>query len=278
MRVAVLMQPPTNPFHASLKRGFSLAGRAYSDLNIQFLIYHIDPNEPARIAELIRKVADRHDGLIVTLPNHPMIAAALQNASARMPTVTLATDIDDSDRSVYVGPDDFRAGRVAADLMGRFLQPQGGDIVVIAGLRDIGGHRDRERGFRAALNDFYPESRVAAVVESGEKFDRAGDIIYTALRDTPSIRGIYHLSSGALPVVEAIRKLGRQKDIKLITHELTEDRRALLRARAIDAIIDQNPEFEVRTAAENMARLLGRLDGTPRNTLISVQIYTPENA
>ncbi|SCM78214.1 LacI family transcription regulator [uncultured Pleomorphomonas sp.] len=278
MRVALLMQPPANPFHAALKRAFDLAGRVYSDLNIQFLVYHIDPNEPARIAELIRKAAERHDGLIVTLPNHPSIAAALRDASARLPTITLATDIDDSNRSAYVGPDDLRAGRVAGDLMGRFLQPQGGDIVIIAGLRDIGGHRDRERGFREVLRQFHPESRVVAVVESGEKFDRAGDVIYTALRNNPGIKGVYHLSSGALPVVEAIRALGRQNDVKLITHELTEDRRGLLRTRAIDAIIDQNPEAEVRTAAETMARLLGRLEGTPQNTLISVQIYMPENA
>jgi len=79
-------------------------------------------------------------------------------------------------------------------------------------------------------------------------------------------------------VVEAIRALGREGAVKLITHELTEDRRALLGARAIDAIIDQNPEFEARAAVETIARLFGRLDGAPKNTLIPVQIYMPENA
>src|SRR5208283_2873395 len=99
MRVAVMIQPPTNPFHASLKSALDLASRAYSDLNIQFLVYHIDPNEPARIADLISQAPVRHHGLIVTLPNHERIAAALRDVSARLPIVTLATDIDESNRS-----------------------------------------------------------------------------------------------------------------------------------------------------------------------------------
>ena len=46
----------------------------------------------------------------------------------------------------------------------------------------------------------------------------------------------------------------------------------------IDAIIDQNPEFETRTATETMARFLGRLEGEASSVITSIQIYTPENA
>ena len=205
MRIAVLIQPPTNPFHASLKRSFDITGRLYTDLNLQFLIYHIDPNEPEQIAQLVKKVTTQHDGLIVTLPNHELIAAALRQAAARLPTITLATEIDDSGRTAYVGPDDLRAGRVAGDLMGKFLSPEGGDVVVIAGLRGIGGHRDREQGFCEVLRKYYKTVHLSAVVETGEKFGRAGDIIFSVIRDNPNVKGIYHLSSGAKPVVEAIR-------------------------------------------------------------------------
>jgi LacI family transcriptional regulator len=278
MRVAVLMQPPANPFHAALRRGFDVASRLHADLNLQFLVHHIDPNAPGRIAGMIADLGRRHDGLIVTSPNHPLIAGALSEVSGRRPVVTLATDVDDSGRAAYVGPDDRRAGRVAGDLMGRFLRPSGGEVAIVAGLRGIGGHRDRERGFVEVLAEFYPETRVTEVVETGERFERAGDLVHALLGGNRHIRGLYHLSAGARPVVEAIRALGRQADMALITHELTEDRRALLRARAIDAVIDQNPEFEVRAAVETMARLLGRLDGTPGDLMIPVQIYTPENA
>ena len=75
----------------------------------------------------------------------------------------------------------------------------------------------------------------------------------------------------------ALKALHRE-DVVFITHELTPDRRELLRQGLIDAIIDQNPEFEVRAAIETMARLVGRLDGPSSNTIAPVHIHMIENA
>ena len=208
-------------------------------------------------------------------PETAAIAAALRAVAAAVPVVTLATDIPDSGRHAYVGPDDRRAGRVAGDLMGRFLGSGGGEVLMIAGLLAIAGQRDREAGFRAVLREHHPACRVTAVRESGEDAERAGQIVVAALRDSPGLGGIYHASVGAAPVVAALRAC-RRSDVVFITHELTDDRRALLRARALDAVVDQNPAAEVRTAVETMARLLGRLDGEPATTLTPVQIFTAE--
>ncbi len=62
-----------------------------------------------------------------------------------------------------------------------------------------------------------------------------------------------------------------------VTHELTEDRRALLRSRKIDAIIDQDTAIEVRSVTHIMARLLGRADGAVATVLAPVRIFTAEN-
>ena len=64
----------------------------------------------------------------------------------------------------------------------------------------------------------------------------------------------------------------------IVVHELTESRRSLLRQRAIDAVIDQNPALEARVAVETVARLLGRMEGEPTSTLTEIRIYMPENA
>jgi LacI family transcriptional regulator len=168
---------------------------------------------------------------------------------------------------------------VAGDLLGRLLRPDGGHTVMIAGLRSMAGHREREAGFRSVLAAFYPESRVSAVLESHEDAQRAGLLVLHALKADPQVRGIYHASTGSVPVVQALRRLGRADDTTvLITHELTGHRRALLRERAIDAVIDQNPELEARLAVETMARLLGRLEGEPVTTVTDIQIYIAENA
>lgn len=193
------------------------------------------------------------------------------------PVVTLATDVRDCGRHAYVGPDDRRAGRVAGDLMGRFLGPTGGDIVMIAGLLSLIGNEEREMGLRSVLRERYPACRVAVVLESQERAERAGELVRDALLANPNIRGVYNVSAGAPPVVAALKALGRE-DVVFITHELTPDRCALLRQGLIDAIIDQNPEFEVRAAVETMASLTGRLEGPSSTTITPVHIHMIENA
>ena len=136
--------------------------------------------------------------------------------------------------------------------------------IMVAGLLAMVGHREREAGFRAVLAEHHLASRFVGVLESREDIDGAGHLVRDAVRRNPAIRGLYHASAGARPVVEALRAIGGASRVVFITHELTEDRRVLLRDRAIDAVIDQDPEAEVRVAVETMARLLGRLDGGAR--------------
>jgi LacI family transcriptional regulator len=278
LRVAVLIQPPTNPFHWELRQGIDVASKLYADLNLQFLVHHVDPNQPAKIAALIQSQTARCNGLIVTVPDHPLVAAALREASAQIPVVTLADDVADSGRAAYVGPDDQRAGRIAGDLMGRLLRPNGGHVVMIIGLAELRGHREREAGFRGVLAEFYPETAISEVIESREEQDRAGLIAHRAFAADPEIRGFYLCTTGAQQLVQSLQRLDKHGRIALIVHELTDSRRALLRQRAIDAVIDQNPALEVQVAVETIARLFGRLEGDPGSTVTDMRIYMPENA
>lgn len=278
LRIAVLIQAPKNPFHAALKDGIDLARRIYGGLNLQLLVQHIDPNDPANIAATIRRRPGKCDGLIISSPEHPLICDAVRVLSQTLPVVSLATDLADSDRAAYVGPDDRRAGRVAGDLMGRLLGAGGGRILMVAGLLDLAGQRAREAGFRAVLDEHYPACRLDQVLETGEEAEVAGRLVEAAFRADPALCGVYHASAGALAIVEALERLGRAQRTVIITHELTPNRRTLLQQRRIHAVIDQRPLLEARLAVETMARLLGRLPGEARSVATEIQIFMPENA
>ena len=107
---------------------------------------------------------------------------------------------------------------MAGDLMGRLLRPDGGHVLMIAGLRSMAGHRAREAGFRSVLAEFYSESKVSTVLESQEDAERAGLLILDAMKTDPQVRGIYHASTGTVPVVQALRQLDRANTTVLITH------------------------------------------------------------
>jgi hypothetical protein len=135
----------------------------------------------------------------------------------------------------------------------------------------------REIGFHEVLAEHYPGCCLSSVLQSGENAERVGLLTLPALKENPSIRGICHATSAASEVVEALASAKRRGANALIAHELTVERRALLKTRAIDAVIDQNPEFEVRAAVELMARLHGRMEGAQDSVITPVQICCPEN-
>ncbi|MCE6962196.1 LacI family DNA-binding transcriptional regulator [Cereibacter sphaeroides] len=278
LRIAVMIQHPKNPFHAALREGIDLAARLHDDLNMQFQVRHIVVRDAAGIAAAIRSLDRICDGLIISSAEEPGLCAAIRELAARVPVVTLATDLADSGRAAYVGPDDHRAGRVAGDLMARLLGPEGGRVMMMAGLMDFSGQRAREAGFRKVVAEHHPACRLVTVIETGEDHAVAGRLAEVAMRNDPDLRGIYHTSVGALAIVETLERMGRRNRVEIITHELTPNRRMLLRERRISAVIDQKPLLEARLAVEAMARLHGRLPGLPASISTDIQIFMPENA
>lgn len=278
LRIAVLIQPPSNPFHAALAAAVEAENRGPNPFNFQFRVIHIDPNRPERTAARLHEVEEGSDAVMICAAQHESVTAALGAFSRKgKPVIALATDLSDDVPHIYVGPDNRQAGRVAADLMGRLLSPEGGDIITIAGMFSMRGHGEREEGFRAVLEARYPACRICDVVESLEQGERAGALVARALKTHPGVRGIYNASSGARPIVDVLARHRPAARIVFVTHELTPERRRLLKEGLIDAIIDQDPALEVRTAINALAAQFGRLSEGPETTITPVQIHMIEN-
>lgn len=276
-RVAVMLQPPANPFHAELQAGIEQARKIFASLNIQMQILHIAADAHSVVARRVRELPDWADGLIVSASDTPEIAAAVRSVSSTIPVITLANDIANCGRLAYVGPDDERSGRVAADLLGVFMGARGGHVLVLAGRLDLAGQRARIRGFGEVLTRRHPACQVINILEAGEGCDSTADLVYRSLQVDPKIHGVYQLSVGATGVVQALEALDRQHDVYVVGHELTPNRRNLLRQRKIHAVLDQNPRLEARLAAESIAARLGRLDRDAGPLETSVQIFMAEN-
>lgn len=276
LRIAVLLQGPQNPFHMAGQQAFAQLLPHYRHLNMALAFFHADPNDHEAGARLIERAGERHDGLIITYPSSERIVAAINRQAARVPVLTFATDIPESARHAYIGPDDCKAGRIAGELMGRLL-PAGGDILVVAGLMHMTGQADRVEGFRAVIAERYPDCRILRIVESRESQERAGRLVDEALRRQPDLAGIYNASTGAQAIAEALAAHGRSRETMFITHELTANRRRLVREGLVDAIIDQDVEHGARLAIETMARLTGRLEGEAVSIFTPTHIHMREN-
>ncbi|SDJ01992.1 LacI family DNA-binding transcriptional regulator [Aliiruegeria lutimaris] len=276
-RVAVMVQPPTNPFHAELQAGIETARKMLAPLSVQMQVVHIPLGGHADIAKRIRGLRSWADGLIISTSDVPEIAEAIRSISDAIPVITLATDIADCGRVAYVGPNDERSGRIAGDLLGMFMGESGGHVMMLVGRLDMAGHRARAKGFSEILQRRHPQCVLSRMIETGEQRDLAHQLVHRSLKADPFIRGIYLLSVGATEVVEAVEGLGRQGTVHIVSHELTSNRRELLRQRRIHAVLDQNPRRETRLAAEAIACQLGRLAKVEEPLETNAQIFMAEN-
>ncbi len=274
-RIAILIQPPLNPFHAQLRQGIEQARAIHHDLNLLFQIEHIDPTRPDDIAARIARASGWADGMILTVPAAPQVVAAIEALPSRIPVVTMADDVPSPGRTAFVGPDDRQSGRVAGDLMG--LLAGTGEVLILIGRFDMPGHGARSGGFIDVLAERHPAIRVSEVLETHEDKSAAAAMALRAARVDPDLRGIYLCTTGCAELTTALAPIRQSRQIAVITHELTPERRIMLRDRKVQAIIDQKPVLEARLAVETMARLIGRLDGDAGSIATEIQIFMPES-
>jgi LacI family transcriptional regulator len=277
LRIAILTQKPTSPYFAALRQGFELAQKSFETYRVLCSVTFFDDLEPQSLANVIARASQKADAMIVVAYEHPLVVDAVSRAAKKIPVVTVASDLPDSGRLAYVGIDNRCAGRIAGELMGRFIGREGGQVMVIAGLRTYLGHEQRDGAFRAVLRRRFPACEVVATVESREDERSTERLTRDAFKKYPDLRGIYNISVGDDGIAHALRGLKREASTVLIGHELTPVSRRLLIEGVMDAVLDQSPFVEAVRAVE---AILGHYNrgapsGLPLQTPIS--IYLQEN-
>ena len=143
--------------------------------------------------------------------------------------------------------DNVAAGRTAASLMGRFL-PRGGKVAVIAGSLHLRDHAERLDGFRAALGAEFAAIDIIGPLEGHDERTETAEIVTGLLAEHADLAGLYNLGAGNAGLVSALEGSGRAGTVRVIAHELTAPTRAGLQSGAIDVVLDQNPDGEIREA------------------------------
>jgi len=277
LRIAVMMQPPENPFFRDLRGTFIDVNSGLEDLNIRCFLHYVSVADVAATSRKIGLIKRDYDAMIVVCPEVPSLTAELKKISHKMPIVTLVTDLPGCGRLAYVGSNNRQSGRAAGELMGRFLGPEGGNVLIVSGTRRYLGQEEREMGFRSVLKERFAIINIAGSLESEEDQMRAGRVVSDAMQAHPDIRGIYNMSSGNSAILKVTKAQALNHRIVLITHELTAERRRMLQEGDLDAVIDQNPVLEARTALDILAQHFGRQKPEVRPKFIPFNIFIREN-
>jgi LacI family transcriptional regulator len=242
-------------------------------------VKHVDFDHPATIVEALDGLSPLdYDGVALFAVDAPGVREAINRAVSRgLKTVCIITDVESSSRHYLVGADNMSAGRVAGTLIGRFVgRPSGKIAVILTSLTQRDQH-DRYLGFEERLRLEFPHLRLLPVLEGYGSHSKNRELMSRLLSRHPDLVGLYSAGSGNSAIIDALRAAQGSQRVTTIVHELSDIVRQALVDEVVDAVINQNTDRIVLSAASILRSL--RLDRpiSSRDKRIDVEIYLKDN-
>lgn len=276
-RLRFVLPEPTSEFvaaiHSAVADAARHAGRDRSEIDVE----RFPADDPHALAQALERAAAA-DGVAVMAAETPQARDAVRRLRrGGVSVVTLVSDLPTTGRDHFAGVDNIAAGRTAGVLMGRFLGPRGGRVLVLASSMLLRENIERRLGFDAVLAERFPQVEPLPSLEGRDDPATVRRVVARALAANPGIAGVYAPGSGEAALTQALRDAGRAEDLVRIDHELTPHSRAGLRSGAIDAVITQDVGHAVRSALRVLRALS---DGQPIDAAqerIRIEILLREN-
>lgn len=188
-----------------------------------------------------------------------------QLAEHHIPVVLFNSDIPDSDHLCYVGEDGYHAGRVAAEIVSKFLRKSDQLLLIYAG-KEYTGHIARTQGFKSRMEQLgYPWEKYR-VVATHHDYDKTYAAVCQTLQEIPDLAYIYMANPSVTACIDAIRDCGRVGTVRVLSHDAGAEVRRYLREGLVDFTIDQNLFLQTYQALDILYRLVAEYK-RPEKTL-----------
>lgn len=268
-----------NEFLASLEAQIAqlTSGLRHERTRLSFV--RVAAFDPIALAEAIDRIdAQKVDGVAIFGPETPSVRDSIAHLKANGVTVvSLVADIPSSDRDHYIGVDNVAAGRTAAQLLGRFVSPQEGKILVLTGSMLARDHLERRLGFDEVMARDFPRLQILASLEGRDDPDLIERLLPETLAENPNVVGIYSSAAGNEGLLRFLKTNQPRIKPAVVAHELTSLSREALNDGLFDAIISQDSGHLVRSAVRVMR---AKTDSAPINVAqerIRIDVYLKEN-
>ncbi len=197
-------------------------------------------------------------------------------ADARIPVVTLVTDIGGSDTLAYVGLDNAGSGRTAAYLISRTLGDAQGMVLATRSHERFLGEEERESAFTEVLARESPGLQVLAVQGgSGVDFETSR-LLMNALDDIHELRAVYSMGGGNRSILRTLEDNG-QRPVVFVAHDLDRENRELVQNRQIDFVLHHDLKLDLKNAISAFLTYHRLSNASVEETISTVQVLTPEN-
>lgn len=239
--IAVLLPPWTPYYRREISRGVNAAKEGLKDYSLNVIEGYYDSDSPEDVVKGIDTVMEQGvNALAICAANTPLVRKRLLDLTrSGLPVVTFNSDVPGCGQLGYVGPDDYRNGRIAAELLGKLL-PGDAKIFMVCSFREFESIRSRIDGFRAKAAELGLAFRDFPILETFERYEVTHKRVLELLRSDPGYTGVYVLSDSVSGAVDAVRDAGATGRVRMVCHDLRDTTVKALREGAVDFTVDQN--------------------------------------
>jgi len=264
LRIGVCIPREIRFYYDQMRAGMLDEAQRVRSIGLE-LVHRPVPRLGAGEKKQLAALLDDSVNAIILTPGNPEIAGPLIDRAEEscIRVVCITTDAPMSKRSSIVAVDPELSGRLAAELMARFV-PAGSKVAVMTGMLSTTEHRLKATGFALGFSGDCPGGEVVAVLEAHESEDESYDKTCDLLNREPKLQGIYVSTVNCLPVCKALCRLNLDGKVALITTDVFPQMVDHLLRGTIRTSIYQNPYLQGQTAVRTLVdHLLNGFDISP---------------
>lgn len=222
-RLGVVL-PSRNPWYMDeIRRGIRDGQAQLADYSVEVITEQCSASPyPEEVVGIMDSLVEKGvSGIVMCAMECEPVAARINDLSARgIPVVTFDTDIQ-SKRLLFLGKDIVRSGRVAGNLMAKYLVP-GGRILIGMGNREIRNSLDNAEAFMDAMKSAGFPKESFEIIETYNDYMLTYRKVREALEKTGNISGIYMAHHSLTGCMDAVRAADCQKRPLVIYGDMNE--------------------------------------------------------
>lgn len=273
LRIEVLMVRPETTFYRRLSKAFERIAATLDPLAVVHRSF-TEEMKPEEIAKRILSTETPRAGLILAVPNSPLISAAVEAVIARgVPVVHVVTRAS-GNSAEFVGIDNYAAGRTAAYFIARMVRATGPVVALCHPIYQV--HRDRIRGFSDYFREYPGPIAFEWLGFTRDEENFSAETLVMALEKYPDLVGLYNAGGANSALISVLRRHPRGRDILFVGHELTDYTRTALSEGIMDVVLDQAPEAQAQRALDLILRRIGLTEIEPDRNPIRFITITAE--
>jgi len=232
----------SNPFFLDVVDGIESRAAELSEYAVSVDIRYAVLEDPHLQVKLIDELLESGiAGLVITPINHQIVIDRIKKLTdSGFPVITANSDIPDSGRLAYVGSDYYRSGETAAGIM-NMICSGGANVGVVMGSPLVLCHSERVAGFTHRINEEYRHLKIVGT-EINHDDDIQSFVVTKRLLEThPEINALFLVAAGVVGACRAVKEMGLEGKLKVVSYDTTIASRALIKSGAIAVTITQEP-------------------------------------